>query len=331
MADEESERPRALAGLVSEAAEELYARLLVAGALPIGQAFGEVDIDSAAAAELLDVGVAFRTGEGDALVRPVTPSSALRTLLERRQRELGEAQRRIFDGWERLTAQLPATIGTAGTTGGDGGSVRLLTNIAEISTLVAELWRAPAVRLRGTETGEFPTRPTENRVFTPPTAALRRGAQFQMIYQSSYRSTPWGSKIIEESVRAGEEAKLRLHVPTKMLHVDNSIALVATERAGRAALLIRAPELLALVAQWFDALWNDPASVAIGGESSDELTDAQRRVLELLMVGLSDEAIARQQKLSVRTVRRHVNAIYRELNVSSRFAAGVAAVKRGWL
>ncbi|HEY3261088.1 MAG TPA: LuxR C-terminal-related transcriptional regulator [Pseudonocardiaceae bacterium] len=331
MPGEDAERPRALAGLVSERAEELYTRLLVSGGIPIGTGQGEVDIADPAAGELLDTGVAFRTGEDDRLLRPVTPASALRVLLERRQRELGEAQRRILDGWERLTAQLPATIGGRPSSVGEGSGVRLLTDLAEIATTAAELWRAPTQRLRGTETGDFPTRPTENRLFTPPTSALRRGALYQMIYQANYRNTPWGGRIIDSSVAAGEQAKLRLHVPVKMFHVDNTIALVGIDRAARTALLIHAPEVLTLVAEWFDAMWNDPASVAVGREQADGLTDVQRKVLELMVVGLSDETIARQQNLSVRTVRRHVNAIYRELNVTSRFAAGVAAAKRGWL
>ena len=330
MPGDEIERLRSLAGLVSDEAEELYIRLRATGGIPIGAGFGEVSLHSPAVTELLDTGVAFRTGEDDNLLRPATQAGALRLLLERRQRELGDRQRRILDGWERLAAQLPATIGAGPAAGWEGGGVRVLTDLAEIATVAAELWRSPTQRLRGTETGDFPTRPTENRIFPPP-AVLRRGARYQMIYQANYRNTPWGSKIIEISVAGGEQAKLRAHVPVKMFHVDDSIALVGIDRAARVALLIHAPEVLALVAEWFDAMWNDPATVAVGGDQTDGLPDAQRRVLEQMVVGLSDEAIARQQNVSVRTVRRHVNAIYRELNVSSRFAAGVAAAKRGWL
>jgi DNA-binding CsgD family transcriptional regulator len=331
MPGEEVERPGTLAGLVGEAAEELYTRLVATGGTPLGTGYGEVGLDSPAVAELLDTGVAFRTGQDDNLLRPVTQAGALRLLLERRQRELADRQRRILDGWERLAAQLPATIGGGASAGGEGVGVRVLTDLAEIATVAAELWRSPIQRLRGTETGEFPTRPTEARVFPPPTAAVRRGTQYQMIYQANYRNTPWGSRIIESSVAAGEQAKLRQHVPVKMLHVDDTIALVGIDRAARVALLIRAPELLAMVAEWFGAMWNDPATVAVGAAGDDGLTDAQRRVLEQMVVGHSDETIARQQNMSVRTVRRHVNAIYRELNVTSRFAAGVAAAKRGWL
>ena len=40
---------------------------------------------------------------------------------------------------------------------------------------------------------------------------------------------------------------------------------------------------------------------------------------------------ARQLGVSVRTVRRSAAALMDELGVTSRFAAGAAAVRRGWL
>ena len=47
--------------------------------------------------------------------------------------------------------------------------------------------------------------------------------------------------------------------------------------------------------------------------------------------GLLDDAIARRAGLSVTTVRRHVAAIMKRLDVSSRFAAGAAAQRKGWI
>ncbi|MEV0073573.1 LuxR C-terminal-related transcriptional regulator [Amycolatopsis sp. NPDC050768] len=54
-------------------------------------------------------------------------------------------------------------------------------------------------------------------------------------------------------------------------------------------------------------------------------------MLSLLAAGLTDEAIARSTGTGERTVRRHVCAILEILRVESRFAAGVAAAKRGWV
>jgi len=47
--------------------------------------------------------------------------------------------------------------------------------------------------------------------------------------------------------------------------------------------------------------------------------------------GLNDGAIAHRSGLSITTVRRHIAAIMTRLDVSSRFAAGAAAQRKGWI
>ena len=66
-------------------------------------------------------------------------------------------------------------------------------------------------------------------------------------------------------------------------------------------------------------------------EPGDRLTPTQQAVLELMAQGLQDDAIARRAGISTTTVRRHISAIMRRLGVSSRFAAGAAAQRRGWI
>jgi len=56
-----------------------------------------------------------------------------------------------------------------------------------------------------------------------------------------------------------------------------------------------------------------------------------QRVLELMAEGLHDDAIARRAGMSTTTVRRHITAIMTRLGVTSRFAAGAAAQRRGWI
>src|SRR5216683_5712297 len=63
----------------------------------------------------------------------------------------------------------------------------------------------------------------------------------------------------------------------------------------------------------------------------DRLTAAQQAVLELMAKGLQDDKIAQLTRTSTTTVRRHIAAILRRLSVSSRFAAGAAAQRRGWI
>jgi DNA-binding NarL/FixJ family response regulator len=56
-----------------------------------------------------------------------------------------------------------------------------------------------------------------------------------------------------------------------------------------------------------------------------DLTLRQRRVLELLSIGLSNKRIARDLEISEITVKAHVSAIFRKLGVTNRMQAGLEA------
>lgn len=117
-----------------------------------------------------------------------------------------------------------------------------------------------------------------------------------------------------------------------MLHVDDRVALVTTDRAAKSALLVRSPAMVELLGDWFDLLWNHPATLThpVGG-NDPTLTASQRDVLTLMLDGGGDEAIARRLEMSVTTVRRNIKAIYGLLGVNNRFAAGIAAAKLKWV
>ncbi|MEU9030998.1 helix-turn-helix domain-containing protein [Streptomyces sp. NPDC048383] len=125
------------------------------------------------------------------------------------------------------------------------------------------------------------------------------------------------------------EAELR-----DIVVVDGSSALVraaADSANGQATLVhdaaaVRALELL------FAGAW------ARGRRLDDHLAlspkfrgDLTRRILEKLRDGLTDEAASRDLNVSLRTYRRHVADIMRELGAGSRFQAGVRAVELGLL
>jgi hypothetical protein len=321
----ESDRSLTLAGLVSQEAELLYRRLTAAGSMGADN----FRASGTAAVELLDTGIAFHSGHDDSLIRPVEPATALRLLLGRRQGELVRQQERIMAGWQRLTALLPPAFDGSPNSQVDG--VRLMTNFDEVVTRAAELYPSPKQRLRGTETGSFPTRPTKNRIRVPPEGSVRAGVRFQMIYHSGYLDTKAGSEIIRDSARSGEEVRLRDRMPIKMLHVDDSIALVGIGHAAQTALLVRSDAILAMLAEWFDLLWTDPSTVRLPDDTNEPSPDEiQLRVLRMMPTD-DDTAIARRLKLSVSTVRRHIKAIYLMLGVNNRFAAGMVAAKRGWI
>lgn len=68
---------------------------------------------------------------------------------------------------------------------------------------------------------------------------------------------------------------------------------------------------------------------APGGEATTGLSDRQMDVLRLLLEGKSNKHIGRELGLSESTVKTHLSAIFRRLNVSSRTQAVVAASQLG--
>jgi len=61
------------------------------------------------------------------------------------------------------------------------------------------------------------------------------------------------------------------------------------------------------------------------------LTEREREVLKLATQGLSNQDIANELCLSLRTVQAHLGHIFNKLQVSSRTEAVVRALKEGWI
>ena len=66
-------------------------------------------------------------------------------------------------------------------------------------------------------------------------------------------------------------------------------------------------------------------------EASEILTEREIEVLRLATRGLSNQEIANELYLSLRTVQTHLSHIFNKLQVSSRTEAVVRALKEGWV
>lgn len=65
--------------------------------------------------------------------------------------------------------------------------------------------------------------------------------------------------------------------------------------------------------------------------ADDRLTDREREIVRLVAQGHTDKDIAAQLFISPRTVDRHLRNVFVKLNISSRSALGVYAVRAGLL
>lgn len=121
-----------------------------------------------------------------------------------------------------------------------------------------------------------------------------------------------------ESLRAGAQGYL-----LKDMEPD---ALVIALRDIVAGKTVVAPDLAPILAKAVKGKSDEPISTK---SPFSELTPRETEILGLLAEGQSNKAIARNLGISDGTVKLHVKAILRKLNVHSRVEAAVMAVERG--
>ncbi|MFF5717186.1 hypothetical protein [Streptomyces buecherae] len=96
--------------------------------------------------------------------------------------------------------------------------------------------------------------------------------------------------------------------------------------------VVRAPDVLRNLRALFQVSWANSPTLADYRRLSDHVrSDTARQILLALSSGRTDEAAARGLSISVRTYRRYVAEIIRELGANSRFQAGARAVELGLL
>lgn len=130
---------------------------------------------------------------------------------------------------------------------------------------------------------------------------------------------------------AGADVRRVRRVPTRMLIADRRVALVlppAEAAASAPGVAVAHAALLGVLTEHFELLWEMTARPGVMAEPPRR---GDGEILTLLAGGLTDDAVAARVGSSARTVRRRVAALMREAGASTRFQAGVEAVRRGWL
>lgn len=158
---------------------------------------------------------------------------------------------------------------------------------------------------------------------------LRSGRRSRVIYPA--RALEEAPEAVRRRAELGEHVRLLADVPGR-LAVLGEAAILREDLAGGTGrvLVLRQPALVALARALFEELWQRALAVpGLDGEAGQ--SSARQLLLERLARGVKDEQIARELGLSLRTVRRRVAEVLDELGATSRFQAGVEAVRRGWV
>jgi DNA-binding CsgD family transcriptional regulator len=260
------------------------------------------------------------------------PDLALQGVLVGHQSQLAEDQELLLDGHRRL-AGAQARFGVGANSRFPEHLVSVVSDRAQISELSASLMNTARQDWMTLE-NLHAEMPLTDDFAQPPLPAFGSRVRCRSVYDAAAMDDPVARRIIETCAEAGEQARLLPRVPMKMKLADQATAMLPLTPTGTAgALVIRAPVILGALREYFELLWEraTPLGAPRLPPDADRLTPAQQRVLELMAEGLNDDAIARRAGISTTTVRRHIAVIMRRLGVVSRFAAGAAAHRRGWI
>ncbi len=321
-------------GLVPAEVIEAYDRLLASDGCGKDQAEALVG-DAGLVRALTDSGMAHiqpHSPADPAWLRPTSPDMALQGVLAGHQHRLARDQELLLDGHRRL-AEAQAKFGAGMSGRFPAHLVSVVSDRAEVTELSASLMntaRKDWMTLENLDT-EMPL--TEDFA-EPPLPAFGGRVRCRSIYAASAMDDPVARRIVQSCHDAGEQARLLPQVPMKMKLADHTTAMLPLTPAGTAgALVIRAPVIITALREYFELLWEraTPAQGQRPPAQAGGLPPAQQMVLQMMAEGLPDDAIARRLGVSITTVRRHIAAVMKRLGVSSRFAAGAAAQRRGWI
>lgn len=139
-------------------------------------------------------------------------------------------------------------------------------------------------------------------------------------------------------LRACSMPEQRLRVTSglmcSLLISDGTVAVLDLTRhheSAHGSFVARRSAAVSAVTSTFHFAYGFAIPVAPDSGQPEELGGRDRRVMELLAAGASDQVIARHSGVSVRTVERRVRALMDRLGATTRFQAGVQAARRGWL
>ncbi|ROS79146.1 helix-turn-helix domain-containing protein [Cellulomonas sp. PhB143] len=310
--------------------EEAYRLLLNRGELTVAALAGASGIGERAARSRLDRLVAdgLATARGrPRTYRPLDPHAALPALVRARQAAL-ERVGSVVEVYaaeyrERLLVSDPGRL------------VEVIEGPAAINEVVETLMAAAESEVLAFDTPPYVTPDPDDAAAEE--ALLDRGVAVRAAYAAEVVGSPERVAVTAALVRRGERARVVPEVPLKMIVVDRRVAVVpltaGPEGARSTAIVVRQSRLCDALVELFEAVWarGTPLFAAPASAGPEGLDESLRGLLPLLAAGLKDEAIARQLGLSERTVRRRVADLVARLGATSRFQAGVQAVRRGWL
>ena len=156
-------------------------------------------------------------------------------------------------------------------------------------------------------------------------AMLRRDVRMRSLYQhTSRRHTPT-QEYAERVTAAGAQIRTLTELLGRMIAFDRTVVFLPHHEAKGGAVVIRDPSTVAFLCNAFDRAWSMAVPYSPAVQDSTVRDDLELTILNLLSDGLKDDTIARRLGVSLRTCRKYIADIFKDLGAESRFQAGYLA------
>lgn len=143
---------------------------------------------------------------------------------------------------------------------------------------------------------------------------------------------PGAGNVLLARTEGGEEARFLDTIPFTTIVADDVAAVIdltSFDTSGGGSLLVRDRRVVLALRSLCEAWWRLATPMAWEGLGAPDRQSVF--ILSLLAAGATDGTIAAQSAMSQRTIERRVRALMTQLGASTRFQAGVQAVRRGWI
>ncbi|WP_030689259.1 helix-turn-helix domain-containing protein [Streptomyces globisporus] len=311
---------RALLGR-PESTAVLLSDLLVLSRAHVDEALGR----------LVDWGLVTRSADERYTAAP--PAMALGALISQRRDGLRAAEQALVTFAEQHRAAMTGSSIT--------DLIEVVTGVDAIRHRFLQVQQAARTEVRSFITAPFVALPPDENTAEP--MALDRGVRFRAVLDRDVLAEPGIVGDAIASLRNGVQLRVADRLPMKLVLADADLGLVplAVTPAGEpGAVLLHRSGLLDALDALFETVWRTAHPLRLSGtEGASEPTvesgpsgptELDRRILALLLAGLTDVTAATQLGLSPRTLHRRLRHLMDMAGVRTRMQLGAHAVRHGW-
>ncbi|MFF4098545.1 helix-turn-helix domain-containing protein [Streptomyces sp. NPDC001903] len=280
---------------------------------------------------LVEWGLVTRSADGRFTAAP--PAMALGALISQRRDGLRMAEHALVTFAEKHRAAMTGSS--------INDLIEVVTGPDAIRHRFLQVQQAARTQVRSFITAPFVALPPEENTAEP--VAIGRGVQFRAVLDRAVLAEPGIVDDAIDSLGRGVQLRVADELPMKLVLADADLGLVplaVTPDGEPGAVLLHRSGLLDALEALFETVWRAahplslPAADA-GPEATVEVgplgpTELDRRILGLLLAGLTDLTAAAQLGLSPRTLHRRLRHLMDMAGVRSRMQLGAHAIRKGW-